>query len=318
MDKNSTIYVAGHKGLVGSSIVRRLRDLGYTDILEPSRGYLDLSSQHEVNLFFNDASPDYVFLAAAKVGGIHANSTYPAQFIYDNLQIQNNVINSAKTYGVKKLLFVGSSCIYPKYCPQPMQESMLLSGHLEPTNEPYAIAKIAGIKMCQAYRKEYGCDFITAMPTNLYGPGDNYIYPDCHVIPALIRKFHAAKENKSNSVTIWGTGNALREFLFVDDLASALVFLMGNYSSSDIINVGSGDELSIDQLANIISSVVGFDGDIVYDPSKPDGTPRKLLDSSKINSMGWEREIDIYSGIEKTYEDFSDRFVNKGKLTRGY
>lgn len=302
MDKSSKIYVAGHKGLVGSAILRKLQAEGYANIVTRSHEELDLERQERVEAFFKKERPEYVFLAAAKVGGILANSTYPAQFIYSNLAIQINVIHSSYLYGVKKLLFLGSSCIYPKYCPQPMKEEYLLSGYLEPTNEPYAIAKIAGIKMCQSYNRQYGTRFICAMPTNLYGPNDNFDLQTSHVLPALIRKFHEAKEKGDDEVIIWGTGSPRREFLHVDDLSDACLFLMRNYESSDIINIGTGKDISIKELAEMIARIVDFHGNLKFDTSKPDGMPQKLLDVSKINNLGWKPKIKLEEGIIQTYK----------------
>lgn len=297
----SKIYVAGHRGMVGSAIVRRLGADGFTNLALRTRQELDLTDQHAVEAFFAAERPEYVFLAAAKVGGIHANNTYPAEFIRDNLAIQTNAIHSAWKYGAKKLLFLGSSCIYPRACPQPIKEEYLLTGPLEPTNEWYAIAKIAGIKMCQAYRKQYGFDAICAMPTNLYGPGDNYHPENSHVVPALIRRFHEARLSNAPEVVVWGTGKPLRELLHVDDLANALVMLMQDYSGSEMINIGSGDEASIADLAKLISDVVGYQGQIRFDPSKPDGTPRKRLDSSLLGTLGWAPRIDLASGLDTAY-----------------
>ena len=304
MKKDSKIYVAGHRGLVGSAICRRLEQDGFTNILKRTSAELDLRKQQAVEDFFAVEKPEYVFLAAAKVGGIHANDTYPADFIRDNLQIQTNVIDAAYRYGAKKLLFLGSSCIYPKLCPQPIKEEYLLTGPLEPTNEWYAIAKIAGIKMCQAYRRQYGFDAISAMPTNLYGPGDNYHPENSHVIPALIRRFHEATESKATKVCIWGTGTALREFLHVDDMAEACVFLMGCYSDFSHINVGCQKEWAIMDVARLVARIVGFDGEIDTDLSRPDGTPRKLMDSSRLFSMGWIPNISMEEGLRDAYRDF--------------
>jgi len=304
MDEHSRIYVAGHHGLVGSAIVRRLHNRGYTELILRSHAELDLMRQTEVEAFFQKEKPDYVFLAAAKVGGIWANSTYPADFIYDNLMIQTNIIRSAYLSGVKKLLFLGSSCIYPRNCSQPMKEEHLLSGYLEPTNEPYAIAKIAGIKMCQAYNRQFNTRYISVMPTNLYGPGDNFDLDTSHVLPALLRKFHEAKEAGKSTVGIWGTGTPRREFLYVDDLADACVFLMNNYEDSEIINIGVGEDLAIKELAEMISRVIGFVGEMTFDPSKPDGTPLKRLDVSKLNDLGWHASTSLKEGIRKTYEWF--------------
>ena len=304
MDKDSLIYVAGHRGLVGSAICRALARDGYENLLTRTHAELDLCDQAAVRSFFAQHRPDIVILAAAKVGGIHANATYPAEFIYQNLQIQSNVIDSAYHNGCKKLLFLGSSCIYPKMCPQPIKEEYLLSGQLEPTNDAYALAKIAGIKMCQAYRKQYGFDAISAMPTNLYGPGDNYHPENSHVIPALIRRFHEAKATGAEKVTIWGTGNSLREFLYVDDMAEACVFLLEHYSDFEHVNVGFGCDISISDAARLIAHVVGFTGSIDNDPTKPDGTPRKLMDCSKLFSMGWKPVVSLQEGLHLAYADF--------------
>lgn len=304
MGAQSRIYVAGHRGLVGNALCRALRRAGYTDILTRSHADMDLCDQAAVRAFFAEHKPQMVILAAAKVGGIYANSTYPAEFIYENLQIQNNVIDSAHRNGVKKLLFLGSSCIYPKLCPQPIKEEYLLTGPLEPTNDAYALAKIAGIKMCQAYRTQYGFDAISVMPTNLYGPGDNYHPENSHVIPGLLRRIHEAKLARAPEVAIWGTGTALREFLHVDDMAEACVFLLENYSEFEHINVGSGEECSILELAQTIAHVVGFAGQIVTDPTKPDGTPRKLLDSSKLFALGRRPRFRLEEGLRDAYADF--------------
>lgn len=301
MNLRSKVYVAGHRGLVGSAIVRHLQAGGYKNLVTSTREDLDLTDARAVIAFFREKRPDYVFLAAAKVGGILANATYPADFIRENLAIELNVIDAAYRHGVRKLLFLGSSCIYPKFAPQPMREEYLLTGELEPTNEPYAIAKIAGIKLCESYNTQYGTDFISVMPTNLYGPGDNFDPETSHVLPALIRKFHEAKEQHSPSVTVWGTGRPRREFLHVDDLADACVFLMKEYSGSNPVNVGVGQDISIRELAEVVRDVVGYTGDIVYDPDKPDGTPRKLLDVSRINSLGWRASMPLKEGIEQTY-----------------
>ena len=302
MEKNSKIFVAGHRGLVGSAIERCLKKQGFENLITKSRVELDLTSQAQVEEFFHVEKPDYVFLSAAKVGGIHANDTYPADFIRDNLQIQTNIIDSACRSGVKKLLFLGSSCIYPKFAPQPMKEEYLLTGELEPTNEWYAIAKIAGIKMCQAYRRQYGFNAISLMPTNLYGPGDNFNLANSHVLPALIRKFHDGKVNNEHQVTVWGTGTPKREFLHVDDLADASVFLMNRYNEEGIVNIGVGEDISIAELAQVVKEVVGFTGHIVFDTSKPDGTPRKLLDVSKLTSLGWKAKISLRDGVVSTYD----------------
>jgi len=313
MNKNSLIYVAGHKGLVGSAIVRKLQSEGYSNLFVRSHKELDLMRQAEVEAFFKTEKPEYVFLAAAKVGGILANNTYPAEFIYQNLLVESNVIHSAYEAGARKLLFLGSSCIYPRDCPQPMKEEYLLSGKLEPTNEPYAIAKIAGIKMCESYNRQYGTRFISVMPTNLYGPGDNFDLETSHVLPALIRKFHEAKASDKSrvtsdkwtsdekGVTLWGTGTPRREFLHVDDFADACVFLMNHYEGSEIINIGVGKDISISELAELIKEIVGFKGAIRYDRSKPDGTPRKLLDVNKLKALGWQARIPLREGIEMTY-----------------
>lgn len=304
MQKSARIYVAGHRGLVGSAIWRQLELQGFTNVIGRTRAELDLLDARAVYEFFDSERPEYVFVAAAKVGGIHANNTRPASFLYENLQIQNSLIHSAWKRGVTKLLFLGSSCIYPKFAPQPLKEEYLLTSPLEPTNEWYAIAKIAGIKMCQAYRRQYGCDFISAMPTNMYGPNDNFDLNSSHVIPALIRKFHEAKEQGSQTVTCWGTGTPRREFLFSDDLARASVFLMQNYSDEQFINVGYGSDITIRELAEIISRIVGFNGEILWDASKPDGTPRKLMDSSRLKALGWEPQVRLEEGIALTYQAF--------------
>ena len=307
MEKTARIFVAGHRGMVGSAIVRELNRQGYNNIITRTSSELNLRDQAAVGSFFQTECPDYVFLAAAKVGGIHANNTYRAEFLYDNLQIQNNVIHFSYIYGVKKLLFLGSSCIYPKLAPQPLKEEYLLTGALEPTNEPYAIAKIAGIKMCEAYRDQYGCNFISAMPTNMYGPNDNYHPENSHVLPALIRRFHEAKEAKLPAVTIWGDGSPLREFLYADDLASALVFLMLNYNEKLFVNVGFGSDISIGDLALLIKKVVGYEGELHYDSSKPNGTPRKLMDSSRLFGLGWKPTVSLEQGIALAYRDFLTR-----------
>jgi len=304
MEKGAKIYIAGHKGMVGSAILRKLEQEGYHNFVLRSSTEMDLRDQLSVKLFFELERPDFVFLAAAKVGGIHANNTYRADFIYDNLVIQANIIHQSFRCGVKKLLFLGSSCIYPKFAPQPMQEESLMTGLLEATNEPYAIAKIAGIKMCQAYRQQYGCNFISLMPTNLYGPNDNYDLLNSHVLPALISKFYTAKEQHFPSVEIWGSGTPKREFLHVDDLADACYFLMEKYNSKEIINVGTGFDLSIKDLAILIRKCVGYKGDIHFNADQPDGTPRKLLDTSKINNLGWVAKIELEEGIRKVYQDF--------------
>jgi len=289
--------------MVGSAIVRKLQTEGFDNIVVRTSSELDLKKQEAVEFFFQNERPSYVFLAAAKVGGIHANNSFRGEFIYDNLMIQNNVIHQAHKTEVKKLLFLGSSCIYPKLAPQPLQEKSLLSDVLEPTNEPYAIAKIAGIKMCEAYRDQYGCNFIAAMPTNLYGPNDNYDLNNSHVLPALIRKFHEAKVSRENTVVVWGTGSPKREFLHVSDLADACFFLMGNYSDSEFVNVGTGEDISIKDLACMIKKIVGFEGEVVFDETKPDGTPRKLMDVQKINNLGWKHRIDLEEGIRSVYSE---------------
>ena len=303
MNANSKVYVAGNTGLVGSAIVRMLHMKGYTNILSTPSSHWDLRRQDDVERFFRINEPEYVYLAAAKVGGIGANSNYPAPFIYDNLMIQSNIIDAARKFGVKKLLFLGSSCIYPKMCEQPIKEEYLMTGPLEPTNDAYAIAKIAGIKLCQAYRKQYGFNAISLMPTNLYGPKDNFDLESSHVLPAMIRKFHEAKDR----VVLWGDGSARREFLHVDDLADACFTAMRYYNEPEPINVGTGEDITIKELANIISDVVGFDGNIEWDTTKPNGTPRKVLDVSKIKSLGWEPKISLQEGIKRTYEWYKDQ-----------
>ena len=304
MEQDAKIYVAGHRGLVGSAILRRLKQAGFTNLLYRSLWQLDLRDQGAVARFFSREQPQYVFLAAARVGGIRANSTFPAQFIYDNLLIEANIIHQAHRHGVQKLLFLGSSCIYPKLAPQPMKEEYLLDGKLEPTNAPYAVAKIAGITMCQAYNREYGACFISAMPTNLYGPGDNFDLLDSHVIPALMRRFHLARGGGASEVVVWGTGAPRREFLHVDDLADACLFLMEHYQESDIINVGVGWDLSIRKLAELIAAVTSFKGRISFDTSQPDGTPRKLLDVSRLTALGWQARIPLEEGLRATYRWF--------------
>lgn len=307
MELNSKIYVAGHKGLVGSAFMRRLRAGGYTNIIQRTHKELDLVDQLAVERFFKEEKPEYVFLAAAKVGGIHANNTYRAEFIYQNLMIELNVIHAAYQHGVKKLLFLGSSCIYPKHAPQPMKEEYLLTGLLEPTNEPYAIAKIAGIKLCNAYNRQYGTDFMCAMPTNLYGLGDNYDLQNSHVVPALIRKMHEAKSQGTKEVVVWGTGTPKREFLFSEDLADACVILMEKHNVSEIsefINIGTGKEIAIKELAELVARVVGFRGKLVFDKSKPDGMPRKLMDSSRFQALGWQPKTRFHEGISLAYQDF--------------
>ena len=300
MLKNAKIFVAGSNGMVGSAIVRSLKRNGFTSIIEKSSKELDLKDQKAVQHFFKNEQLEYVFLAAAKVGGIHANNIYPATFIYDNLMIQSNVVNAAYENQVKKLLFLGSSCIYPKMAPQPLKEDYLLTGSLEPTNEAYAIAKIAGLKMCQFYQQQYGCNFISAMPTNLYGENDNFHLENSHVLPALLRKFIEAKQHNQSEVSIWGSGAPMREFLYVDDLAEACLFLMENYNEKETINIGTGEDITIKQLAETIQKIVKFEGNLVFDASKPDGTPRKLLDVSKINNLGWKHKINLNEGIIKT------------------
>ena len=311
MEKSAKIYIAGIYGMVGNAIARNLRAQGYENLIGHSSKELDLTNQKAVFDFFKAEKPDYVFLAAAKVGGIYANNTYPADFIYSNICIQTNIIHSAHIFRVRKLLFLGSSCIYPKFAEQPMKESSLLTGELEPTNEAYALAKIAGIKMCQAYNRQYHTHFISCMPTNLYGPNDNYDLMNAHVLPALIRKVHEAKTNKQPSFIVWGTGSPRREFLYVDDLADASVYLMNEYLQDETINVGSGQEVTIRELAQTITEVVGFKGDLVFDASKPDGTPRKLLDVSRLNSMGWKPKMTLKKGIEMAYSDFLSGKVRK-------
>lgn len=301
MRPDSRVYVAGHRGLVGSALFRRLESAGYERLVTRSRNELELLDARAVDEFFESEKPEYVFLAAARVGGILANDTYPVEFLQDNLQVQLNVIEAAYRHGVEKLLFLGSSCIYPKHAPQPMKEEYLLTGELEPTNEPYAIAKIAGIELCKSYNRQHGTDYISVMPTNLYGPGDNFDLQTSHVLPALIRKFHDAKERGDESVTVWGTGEPRREFLHVDDLADACVYLMDNYSGSEIVNIGVGEDISIRELAELVRDVVGYEGDIVHDASKPDGAPRKLLDVSRLRGLGWEAGIPLRKGVEDTY-----------------
>jgi GDP-L-fucose synthase len=313
MDLHASIFVAGHRGLVGSAISRRLQAEGANRLVLRTREQLDLTDQAAVDGFFASEKPEFVFLCAAKVGGIHANDTYPAEFIRDNLAIQTNTIHSAWKHGTRKLLFLGSSCIYPRACPQPIREEYLLTGPLEPTNEPYAIAKIAGLEMCQAYRRQYGFDAICAMPTNLYGPGDNFHPENSHVVPALIRRFHEAKTSNAPQVSIWGSGQPLREFLHVDDLADALLFLMDHYSNGGIVNVGSGQEVSIGELARLIADVVGYTGKLAFDSSKPDGTPRKRLDVDKLDKLGWRARIELAAGIADAYRDYVAHRV--GSLT---
>jgi GDP-L-fucose synthase len=344
MERDCRIYVAGHRGLVGSAILRRLQAEGYSDVITRSHGELDLVRQQDVEAFFESQQPEYVFLAAAKVGGIWANNTYPADFIYENMMIQSNVIHAAYQWSAKKLLFLGSSCIYPRDCPQPMKEEYLLSGKLEPTNEPYAIAKIAGIKMCQFYNRQYETHFVSVMPTNVYGPGDNFDLETSHALPALIRKFHEARSQRSEirdqrsevgdqrsgigrskgegseSVTIWGTGTPKREFLYVDDLADACLFVMNHYDEDEIINIGVGKDISISELADLISEIVNFRGAIRYDRTKPDGTPRKLLDVSRLEAIGWRSKTSLRKGIEKTYRWYVEEGVRhnvRGNRRRG-
>ncbi|MGY5238260.1 GDP-L-fucose synthase family protein [Clostridium tertium] len=308
MNKDSKIYVAGHRGLVGSAIVRELNKKGYSNIIGKTHKELDLMDAVAVENFFKEEKPEYVFLAAAKVGGIYANSTYPADFIYENLQIQNNVIGNSHKYGVKKLMFLGSSCIYPKMCPQPIKEEYLLSGYLEETNEAYALAKIAGLKMCQYFNKQYGTNFISVMPTNLYGPYDNFHPEHSHVMPALIRRFHEAKVNGAKEVVVWGSGKPLREFLYSEDMADACIYLMENYEGNDFFNIGTGKEITIKGLAELIKEVVGYEGEIVWDSSKPDGTPRKLLDVSRLESQGWKYKMELKDGVKEAYEWYLENY----------
>ena len=309
MNKEAKIFVAGHRGMVGSAMVRRLERAGFNNIITRTSSQFNLTNQAAVADFFAAEKPEYVVLAAAKVGGIMANNTYRGQFIYENLMIQNNVIHQSYVNGVKKLLFLGSSCIYPKMAPQPLKEDYLLTGTLEHTNEPYAIAKIAGIKMCEAYRTQYGCNFISAMPTNLYGPNDNYDLHNSHVLPALIRKFHTAKVNQDKSVVIWGTGTPRREFLHVDDLADACYYLLEHYDGEQLVNVGSGVDVTIFELANLVKQIVGFNGEIELDPSKPDGTPRKLMDVSKLEKVGWKYKISLEEGIGSVYKEVLEKKI---------
>ena len=307
MEKDSKVYIAGHRGMVGSAIHRKLKELGFNNIITRTSEQLDLRDQPAVSAFFEEEKPGYVFLAAAKVGGIVANNTYRADFLYDNLQIQNNIIHSSYETGVKKLMFLGSSCIYPKMAPQPLKEEYLLTGPLEPTNEPYAIAKIAGLKMCDAYRDQYNCNYISVMPTNLYGLNDNYHPSNSHVLPALIRRFHEAKVNKTDTVEIWGSGTPKREFLYADDLANACVFLMENYDEKGLINIGTGEDISIKDLALLIKKIVGYEGELRFDASKPDGTPRKLMDVSKLHDRGWRHTVELEEGIKLAYQDFLNK-----------
>ncbi|MGA4516249.1 GDP-L-fucose synthase [Solibacillus silvestris] len=304
MKNNEKIYVAGHRGLVGSAIIRKLEAQGYSNLVYRTSNELDLRDKNQVDQFFEEQQPVYVFIAAAKVGGIVANNTYPAEFIRDNLLIQTNIIDASYRYGVKKLLFLGSTCIYPKYAPQPMSEEALLTGALEPTNEPYAIAKIAGIKMCESYNRQYGTNFVSVMPTNLYGPNDNFDLESSHVLPALIRKFHEAKINNDQSVEVWGTGMPRREFLYVDDLADAVIYLMNHYNGNQFVNIGVGKDISIKELAEKIKTIVGFENDIVFNSAKPDGTPRKLVDVTRINELGWRASTSLDDGLIKAYEWF--------------
>lgn len=306
MEKNARIYVAGHRGMVGSAIIRKLNAEGYQHLITRTSSELDLRSQAAVRQFFEEEKPDYIFLAAAKVGGIHANNTYRAEFIYDNMMIQNNIIHESYRSGVTKLLFLGSSCIYPKMAPQPMREDYLLTGELEPTNEPYAIAKIAGIKMCDAYRSQYGCNFISVMPTNLYGPNDNYDLNNSHVLPALIRKFHEAKVNGAPSVEVWGSGSPRREFLHADDLAAACYYLMQTYNEPGLVNIGTGEDITIKELAELVQQTVGYEGEIVWNTAKPDGTPRKLMDVSKLTGFGWKYSISLEEGLQRVYQEYAE------------
>lgn len=309
MKHTSKIYVAGHTGLVGSALMKELEKQGYTNIIAATHHEVDLRNQQAVNEFFRYHKPEYVFVVAAKVGGIWANNLYPAHFIYDNVMIAANIIHAAYCVGVTKLLFLGSSCIYPRECPQPIQEDYLLSGYLEKTNQPYAVAKITGIELCHAYNRQYGTNFITCMPTNLYGPRDTFDREKSHVIPGLIAKFHQAKINHESTVTVWGSGMPRREFLFVEDLAESLIFLMNNYNGSDIINVGTGADITIKELAQLIKEIVGFEGNIIFDTSKPDGTPRKLLSVARLNNLGWYPQVSLKEGLERTYEWYKDNYI---------
>ncbi|WP_371927355.1 GDP-L-fucose synthase family protein [Pontibacter sp. HSC-36F09] len=309
MEKTSKIYIAGHRGMVGSAILRQLEANGHTNIITRTSSELDLRNQQAVQDFFETERPDYVFLAAAKVGGIHANNTFRAEFLYDNLMIEANIIHAAHVTGVKKLMFLGSSCIYPKMAPQPLEEEYLLTGPLEETNEPYAIAKIAGIKLCESYRDQYGSNFISVMPTNLYGYNDNYDLQNSHVLPALIRKIHEAKDNGAPTVTVWGTGSPKREFLFADDLAAACLYLMDNYDGRELVNIGTGEDISIKELAMLIKDVIGYEGELEFDTTKPDGTPRKLMDVSKLHSLGFKHKIELREGIALAYADFKEKYV---------
>ncbi|MCU7890827.1 MAG: GDP-L-fucose synthase [Candidatus Thiodiazotropha sp. (ex Ustalcina ferruginea)] len=304
MEADAKIYVAGHRGLVGAAIVERLKKSGLANLLLRTHAELDLTNRDEVERFFNSEKPDYVFLAAARVGGIHANNTYPVDFLVDNLAIELNVISAAYANGVKRLMFLGSSCIYPKHCPQPMKEAYLLTGSLEPTNEPYAIAKIAGIKMCEAYNRQYGTEYVSVMPTNLYGPNDNFDLQNSHVLPALIRKFHEAKEQWDEKVVVWGTGTPRREFLYVDDMADACVYVMNKNGFTDRVNIGVGDDISIGELAELVGEVIGYHGCLEFDTSKPDGIPQKLLDVGRLTSLGWQAETSLNEGIQRTYQWF--------------
>jgi len=310
MNFNDKIYIAGHRGMVGSAIHANLKNKGFNSIVTRTSSELDLRNQQDVNLFFETEKPQYVFLAAAKVGGIHANNTYRADFIYDNLMVQNNLIHAAFRYKVNKLMFLGSSCIYPKHAAQPLKEEYLLTGELEQTNEPYAIAKIAGIKMCESYRRQYGCNFISVMPTNLYGQNDNYDLANSHVLPALIRKIYDAKENKESHVTVWGTGTPMREFMHANDMADACVYLMQNYDGEKFVNIGTGVDITIKDLAYLIKKVANYEGELIFDTSKPDGTPRKLMDVSYLHSLGWKHKINLEEGIKMVYEEFK---INHGQ-----
>ena len=308
MEKEAKIYIAGHRGMVGSAIHRQLISRGFNNFVLRTSAELDLRDQAAVNAFFAEQKPEYVFLAAAKVGGILANNTYRAEFLWDNLSIQNNIIHSAHTHGTKKLMFLGSSCIYPKLAPQPLKEEYLLTGPLESTNEPYAIAKIAGIKLCEAYRDQYGCNFISVMPTNLYGINDNYHPENSHVLPTLIRRFHEAKVDSIRQVAIWGSGTPKREFLYADDMAEACIYLMETYNEKEFLNIGTGEDISILDLAHLVAQVIGYQGDIVTNPEKPDGTPRKLMDVSKLHQLGWKHNTSLKEGIRSAYEDFLSRY----------
>lgn len=308
MEKEAKIYIAGHRGMVGSAIHRQLISRGFNNFVLRTSAELDLRDQAAVNAFFAEQKPEYVFLAAAKVGGILANNTYRAEFLWDNLSIQNNIIHSAHTHGTKKLMFLGSSCIYPKLAPQPLKEEYLLTGPLESTNEPYAIAKIAGIKLCEAYRDQYGCNFISVMPTNLYGINDNYHPENSHVLPALIRRFHEAKVDSISQVAIWGSGTPKREFLYADDMAEACIYLMETYNKKEFLNIGTGEDISILDLAHLVAQVIGYQGDIITNPEKPDGTPRKLMDVSKLHQLGWKHNTSLTEGIRSAYEDFLSRY----------